>query len=78
MISLELDLEAKNLSKDLARVAADALHAELIEASIFRSCLSCLNFDAKKEVCLVCRPAQRPPAKTVVFGCPAWELDIPF
>lgn len=57
---------------------ADLLHRELIDQCIVKSCLNCLSFDAKVEVCLFYPGKPHPPAKVVVFGCPSWELDIPF
>lgn len=44
-----------------------------------RSCINCLQFDHASETCLLTLPKpQRPPAKIIVQGCPAWEADIPF
>lgn len=41
-----------------------------------RSCLTCMNFDEKKEQCTTYK--QRPPARVIAFGCDSFEEDIPF
>lgn len=56
---------------------SDLLHRELIDHAIVKSCLSCLSF-AKDETCLFYPGNPRPPAQVIVYGCPSWELDIPF
>jgi hypothetical protein len=54
----------------------DAVHREMIQQQIFRSCINCEHFNEKTEYCGVAH--QRPPAKVIVFGCPKWMADIPF
>lgn len=56
---------------------SDLLHRELVNQFIVKSCLTCLSF-AKDETCLFYPGNPRPPASVIVFGCPSWELDIPF
>jgi len=42
-----------------------------------RNCYVCFNFDGQAEVCRLANV--RPPARTIAYGCPAFELDsIPF
>lgn len=40
------------------------------------NCLNCLFFTEKTEQCG--KYKMRPPARTIVEGCPSWDLDIPF
>lgn len=42
-----------------------------------RTCLSCEHFREGDDVCTFYTPNQRPPARVIVEGCPAW-IDIPF
>lgn len=52
--------------------------AELIEsARLYRSCLSCVAFDEQNEACSRAG-GQRPPARTIAMGCPAYVSDPPF
>ena len=53
-----------------------ALTEKLLQHSIITSCVLCINFDAKTEFCRLAN--QRPPAKTIVLGCPQWLDDLPF
>lgn len=45
---------------------------------IYRSCLTCDNFDEAKELCKLAN--QRPPAKIIATACPQWHSleDVPF
>ncbi len=40
------------------------------------SCINCENFDKKGEICILA--GSKPPARVIMFGCPAWLFDIPF
>lgn len=42
-----------------------------------RCCITCAYFDSKAETCTAAKPAARPPAEVIAFGCPAYEL-FPF
>lgn len=58
---------------------SDLLHRELVNQFIVKSCINCLSFDHRKtETCLFYPGNPRPPASVIVYGCPSWELDIPF
>lgn len=52
-------------------------HEFLVDAGRTPSCLNCIFFNHKLETCDQAQ-GQRPPARTIVFGCPRWEMDIPF
>lgn len=52
------------------------LHRALVDSCVVRSCLNCENFNPGSEICEVGR--QRPPAHVVVYGCPAWDVKLPF
>jgi len=71
---LEPNMEPNHLKSE----ASDLLHRELVNNFIVKSCLNCLGFDQKVEVCLFYVGSPRPPAPVIVFGCSSWELDIPF
>lgn len=70
------------LNERIAIPAADALHKELIRTFVFRSCINCELFSRggslsqPHPVCTLYNAT--PPPETVVYGCPRWELDIPF
>lgn len=65
-------------------MAYAALHRDLIDQALFRSCLNCLHFaqpvpgmGGPSETCALYKT--RPPASVIVFSCgPAWEADVPF
>jgi hypothetical protein len=64
----------------LRRVQAAALpiwQLQAMEAGCLRSCINCIQFDKKREECLLA-PGQRPPALVIALGCDSWEMDIPF
>ena len=46
------------------------------EVRLGRSCLTCQQFDEPTEVCALA--GSRPPARTMVVGCPAYNLMPPF
>lgn len=48
----------------------------ILSHHVWRSCLNCEEWEHVKEVCR--KVEQRPPAKVIVVGCPAWIADIPF
>lgn len=41
-------------------------------------CPNCIEWDAKREVCLLTNPQIRPPAPVIAFGCAAFNQDVPF
>lgn len=46
------------------------------EAGIYKCCLNCCKFNEDTELCKLCTPPARPPARVITFGCPAFvELD---
>jgi hypothetical protein len=53
------------------------LHEELIKNYVIRSCINCSNFIKLTERCTLA-PTYGLPAKVVVFGCPKWDMDLPF
>lgn len=56
-------------------VAIDkAIRAAIDSAS--KSCLNCIHFNEKSELCGRCN--QRPPARIIVLGCEQHEDEIPF
>lgn len=58
----------------------------LIEASVTTAlkrsrvtCMTCMFFNQRAELCEKARPRARPPARVVAYGCSAHEVDdIPF
>lgn len=52
------------------------LHIGLIREQVVRSCLNCDHWASQLEQCDMYK--QRPPATTIVMGCPMWTPDIPF
>jgi hypothetical protein len=46
------------------------------DADVWKTCLNCKHFDEPKELCSICVPSARPPARVITFGCPAFnEID---
>lgn len=70
------------LNERIAIPAADALHKELIRNFVFRSCINCELLDrgakGRPAVATCTLYNATPPPETIVYGCPSWELDIPF
>lgn len=78
-----------NKLKEIIHLAA-ALAEEITEGcikgcndcSFFHSCIDCVNFDEKNELCKIAKA--RPPARVIVYGCDSWfnpakaDDDIPF
>lgn len=50
----------------------------LVENGIVRSCINCENFSCAGDVGYCKIAKQSPPPKVIFYGCPAWELEIPF
>jgi hypothetical protein len=70
---LAKDEMLKNLVELLSPAIYHALHSGT------RTCLTCDHFrEHKGEVCGIANPPQRPPARIIAFGCPAYENEIPF
>ena len=44
--------------------------------NLTKTCLTCDNFNERQEICLTYN--QRPPARVIAFGCPAYLNEIPF
>lgn len=55
------------------------LETSLNPRDLVATCLTCKNFDEKTEACSAAN-GQRPPARVIAFGCPAYHDndDIPF
>lgn len=51
-------------------------HKRLVKLQVVNSCLNCVEWNPKPETCG--KYKARPPAEVIVYGCPAWEEDIPF
>jgi hypothetical protein len=49
-------------------------------SDIYSSCITCLGFDNKQELCKKANPPSRPPADIIANGCDAYEdeAEIPF
>lgn len=63
---------------DLQSALIAALEKTNAQNSMFQSCINCLKFREKTEICSLAN--QRPPARVIAFGCPKWEDvdEIPF
>jgi hypothetical protein len=75
---VELGVNVDIPMKELAVLAADAFHEEMIDKQMFRSCLNCINYEKKANLCM--HYNSNPPPQVIVFSCKtkAWEGDIPF
>ena len=49
-----------------------ALHGKI------KTCMRCDYFNQVKETCGLTSPPQRPPAKIIAYGCPAFSDEVPF
>jgi hypothetical protein len=67
-----------NAYYDLQSAIVSALETVAKRNLIYTSCVNCLNFRERDEICILAN--MRPPARVIVFGCPQWEdIDqIPF
>lgn len=63
---------------DIQCAIESALHKIANENHIYRSCINCIHFREKTELCNLAN--QRPPARVIVFGCKEWmdKDQIPF
>lgn len=76
-MNTNLNVDVPIDAKDLAALAANAFHEQMIESFIFRSCINCESFDEKQQFCNLYK--SKPPAKTIVYSCGSgWISDIPF
>ncbi len=72
------ELEKEQLVKRLEAVS-EALTAQTLNMvqQCLTTCIVCDHWNQGKEVCSLYNN-QRPPAKVIAFGCPAFENEIPF
>jgi len=50
----------------------------LVENGIVRSCINCEHFRSRDDLGYCDVAKQTPPPKVIFYGCPAWEMEIPF
>jgi len=50
----------------------DIIQEVMEEADIWKTCINCKSFNEDQELCKLCVPASRPPARVIAFGCPAF------
>lgn len=62
--------------EETRKASLDVAHGEMIRTLLFRSCLNCAAWDHKNDKCADFDV--KPPAPIIVYGCEAWEMDIPF
>lgn len=53
-----------------------AVHRELIERGMFKTCLNCDHKDPKGSTCNLYKAV--PPMEVIVYGCNDWIEVIPF
>lgn len=58
------------------RVLEQSIMEVIERAMLYRSCLTCNQFDEPTEVCALA--GRRPPARTIAVGCPAYSEAPPF
>lgn len=65
---------------EIGNALGKALSDTFKRSDMFASCITCMSFDDKKELCNKATPPQRPPAEVLVNSCDAYEDDgeIPF
>lgn len=51
----------------------DIIQEVMEEADVWKTCINCKRFNEDKELCSLCTPPSRPPARVIAFGCPAFE-----
>lgn len=74
--------EMANKHKDETQAAIERHQRRLIDANIWRTCLSCINYqsgsptDESAPYCRMYKATQ--PPQIIVHGCRDWEDDIPF
>lgn len=65
------------MSYDTAfKIKVSEVFRELIDRQQVVTCINCIQWNDHDEKCTLAKI--RPPARVIVFGCPAWEEDIPF
>jgi hypothetical protein len=60
-------------SQSFKKQMHDLIQEVLDEADVWKCCLNCSKFVEVTEVCLLCTPPARPPARVITFGCPAFD-----
>lgn len=53
-----------------------ALHEQLLTHGILHSCVNCEEWNEERSVCD--KFATLPPPDVIVYGCPEWNIEIPF
>lgn len=53
------------------------MQRDMVEAGIWKCCANCLHYSPATG-CGLANPRQHPPANVIIYGCQAWEFDIPF
>lgn len=51
---------------------AEAVAEAMGECGYTQTCMNCKHFDEPKEHCMFFKPASRPPARVIAFGCDAF------
>jgi len=63
-------------SQEFKRAMHKLIREVMDESGIYKCCLNCNKFNEYNELCRLCVPPARPPARVITFGCPAFvELD---
>ena len=79
-MSSEQDIRRLPNRQAMFEAVADYLKPVIIDTleRATKSCCTCDNFDQVNEVCKIANPPQRPPARVIAFGCPAYQDEVPF
>jgi hypothetical protein len=59
------------MSSNYTRSYPMEFHRYLLDNRAIASCITCFNFKVEEEKCELA--GQRPPAETIVVGCPQWD-----
>lgn len=73
--------EVATKHKDETQAAIEKHQRRLIDANIWRTCLSCLYWEEipMSGRTMICgKFKQTPPPQVIVHGCREWDNDIPF
>lgn len=60
-------------SQQFKKQLHDIIQEVMEEADVWKTCLNCKRFNEERELCTLCTPPARPPARVIAFGCPSFE-----
>lgn len=66
----------RDLGSAVRNNVEDAVNEALEGSGYLQTCLNCQHFAEPTELCMKADTPQRPPARVIAFGCPAFEEEL--